>query len=127
DQLEANTVAQIVKDAHEQSPEDSVAILVRARTHLPAIVNALKSAGLRFRAVEIDPLGERTTVRDLLALTRAMLHVGDRISWLAILRAPWCGLTLTDLHALVSGGADQTIWARLQNLEALTEDGRQRA
>jgi ATP-dependent exoDNAse (exonuclease V) beta subunit len=127
DQLEANTVAQIVKDAHEQSPEDSVAILVRARTHLPAIVNALKSAGLRFRAVEIDPLGERTTVRDLLALTRAMLHAGDRVCWLAILRAPWCGLTLTDIHALAVGDTSQTIWQRLQNLESLSQDGCQRA
>jgi ATP-dependent exoDNAse (exonuclease V) beta subunit len=127
DQLEADTVVQIVKDAHQQNQKDSVAILVRARTHLPAIVEALKSAGLKFRAVEIDPLGERTVVRDLLALTRAILHVGDRISWLAILRAPWCGLTLTDLQALASGDADQTIWERLQNLEALTEDGRQRA
>ncbi len=127
DQLEADTVVQIVKDAHQQNQKDGVAILVRARTHLPVIVEALKSAGLKFRAVEIDPLGERTVVRDLLALTRAILHVGDRISWLAILRAPWCGLTLTDLHALASGNADQTIWERLQNLEELTEDGRQRA
>ncbi len=127
DQLEANTVAQIVKDAHEKSPEDSVAILVRARTHLPAIVSALKSAGLRFRAVEIDPLGERTTVRDLLALTRAMLHAGDRVCWLALLRAPWCGLTLTDLYALAVGDTIQTIWKQLQNLESLSQDGRQRA
>lgn len=127
DQLEADTVVQIAKDAHRQNEKESVAILVRARTHLPAIVEALKSADLKFRAVEIDPLGERAVVRDLLALTRAMLHVGDRISWLAILRAPWCGLTLTDLHALVSGDADQTIWERLQNPEELTEDGRQRA
>jgi ATP-dependent exoDNAse (exonuclease V) beta subunit len=127
DQLEADTVVEIVKDAHQQYQADSVAILVRARSHLPAIVEALKSAGLKFRAVEIDPLGERTVVRDLLALTRAILHVGDRISWLAILRAPWCGLTLTDLHVLASGDAHQTIWQRLQKLEDLTEDGRQRA
>lgn len=127
DKLEADTVAQIVNDAHEQNPGDSVAILVRARTHLPAIVNALKSAGLKFRAVDIDPLGERITVRDLLALTRAMLHGGDRVSWLAILRAPWCGLTLTDLQALVVGHTSQIIWERLQNLEALSQDGSQRA
>jgi ATP-dependent helicase/nuclease subunit A len=127
DQIEADTVVRIVKDAHQQDENGSVAILVRARTHLPAIVEALKSAGLKFRAVDIDPLGERQVVRDLLALTRAMLHSGDRINWLAILRAPWCGLTLTDLHALASGGADRTIWERMQNLEALTEDGRQRA
>src|SRR5262249_5755204 len=93
DTEEAQTVVDLVRQAHRDDPQGSVAILVRARTHLPAIVEALKTAGIAFRAVDIDPLGERSVVLDLLSLTRAMLHFADRISWLAILRAPWCGLT----------------------------------
>jgi ATP-dependent exoDNAse (exonuclease V) beta subunit len=124
EQLEADKVIELVRNAKSRG---SVAILVRARTHLPWIVDALKKERIHFQAVEIDPLNERTTVQDLLALTRAMLHASDRISWLAILRAPWCGLTLADLEALVRGRTAQTIWDSLQNIAALSEDGQRRA
>ena len=123
---EARRVVALIQSAHAEDEKGSVAVLVRARTHLPAIVAAIKAAGLTFRAVDIDPLQERSTVRDLLALTRAMLHSADRISWLAILRAPWCGLTLPDLEALVRERLDQTVWQCLEDTSALTADGQQR-
>ena len=56
---------------------------------LAEIVPALKAAGIRFRAIEIEQLGEKQVVQDLYALTRALLHLGDRIAWLSLLRAPW--------------------------------------
>ncbi|MBE0622869.1 MAG: UvrD-helicase domain-containing protein, partial [Burkholderiales bacterium] len=99
--LVADIVAAIAADSSERA---SVAILVRGRKHLREIVPQLKLAGLPFRAIEIDRLDDRPVVQDLLALTRALAHRGDRLAWLAILRAPWCGLTLADLHALA--GAD---------------------
>ncbi len=107
-------------------PNGSVAILVRARSHLFAITEALKTAELPFSAVDIDPLAGRSIVRDLLALTRAMLDPADRIAWLSILRAPWCGLTLADLEALVRDRLTTSIWDCLQDLHSLTGDGQQR-
>ncbi len=127
DQLEAARVIQRIRAAQREDPAGSVAILVRARSHLFAITEALKTAALPFSAVDIDPLAGRSIVRDLMALTRAMLDPADRIAWLSILRAPWCGLTLADLEALVRDRVTASIWDGLQDLHLLTEDGRRRA
>jgi len=105
----------------------SIAVLVRSRAHLVEIVNALKRTGIAFQAIEIDQLGERQVVEDLMALTFALLHLADRVSWLAILRAPWCGITLEDLHALAGADHHATIWDLLrQRQQMLSDDGRAR-
>ncbi|HEV2199836.1 MAG TPA: UvrD-helicase domain-containing protein [Bryobacteraceae bacterium] len=125
DRREAERVVELIREAQGRDPRDKIAVLVRARTHLQAIVEALKSSRIPFRAVEIDPLDERPVVLDMFALTRAMLHRADRIAWLAILRAPWCGLGLADLELL--GRHSGTVWDALQDVSPLSEDGRRRA
>ena len=105
----------------------STAVLVRSRTHLIEIVSALKRHRIAFQAIEIDQLGERQVVEDLMALTFALLHAADRVSWLAVLRTPWCGLTLDDLHALAASDHRATIWDLLHRPhQQLSEDGRAR-
>ena len=95
----------------------TAAILVRSRAHLIEIVNALKRNRIAFQAIEIDQLGERQVIEDLMALTFALLHAADRVSWLAILRAPWCGLTLDDLHALTAADHRATVWDLLHGAQ----------
>ena len=112
---EAERVLEIINETQSTNPGETIAVLVRARSHLFSIVSALRRAGKKFRAVEIDALGERPVVEDLLALTRALLHPGDRLAWLSILRAPWCGLTLADLEGLVNGDSAAAIWNLLQD------------
>ncbi len=102
---EAAQVVALVREAGS-----GCAILVRNRAALVEIVPALKAAGIRFRAIEIDHLGEKQAVQDLFALTRALTHPGDRVAWLAILRAPWLGLTLEELSRRFEGRTSQTIW-----------------
>lgn len=103
--IEAARVVTIVRETLEQSADGRIAILVAARTHVDAIARELTTAGVDFQAIEIEQLRDRPVVQDLMALTRALVHVADRTAWLAVLRAPWCGLTLADLHSLAGQSA----------------------
>jgi ATP-dependent exoDNAse (exonuclease V) beta subunit len=126
---EAARVVALVERVRGEEPDASVAILVRNRTHLHEIVRRLREARIRFRAIEIDPLGSRPVVRDLLALTHALAHPADRLAWLAVARAPWCGLTLADLAALAEGDDAHTVWELAEDAERrarMTGDGRAR-
>jgi len=125
----AAAIVQLVGKTLEAHPTEQIAILVRSRSHLNDIIPALKQASIPYQAIEIDPLASRQSIQDLLALTCAMLHPADRIAWLAILRAPWCGLSLADLLILAKDNPYDTLWERLQNVSLrsqLSADGQAR-
>jgi ATP-dependent exoDNAse (exonuclease V) beta subunit len=122
---EATRVVDLVETALVRDPQGSVAILVAGRTHLLEIVPELQRRGIIFQATDIDPLGRRPAVLDLLALTRSLAHLADRTSWLAVLRAPWCGLRLAELHAIATSsrgsileGLQGTDWREVVGIEA---------
>ncbi|HBY56012.1 MAG TPA: ATP-dependent helicase, partial [Coxiellaceae bacterium] len=115
---EAVHVVDTLKNLQQQDPEASIAILVKARSHLQKITAAMRNANLDFQAYELETLRESVVVRDLFALTRALFHPADRIAWLAILRAPWCGLSLKDLHQ-VANGSSKVIWDNVCNYREL--------
>lgn len=128
---EAETIVRIVQQTRQAQPEHKIAILVRARTHLEALVQRLRThhPDLPYQAIEIESLNSRQLIQDLLTLTRALLHRGDRIHWLALLRAPWCGLLLCDLHALAAPDRKATLWDCMHNpayINNMTADGQQR-
>lgn len=131
DDREATIVANLIRNARTENPAGTVAVLVRARPHLDALVMQLQNTEPRipFRAVEINPLASKQSVQDLVSLTRALHTQGDRLHWLAILRAPWCGLTLADLHLLAADDHEQSIWSLMQDearLAKLSDDGQNR-
>ena len=100
----------------------TAAVLVQNRKSLEPILKELQNGEpLPYRAVQIDFLTERREILDLLALTRALLHPGDRIAWLAVLHAPWCGLGVADLHTLT--GADAPEMAGRDVLDLIAERG----
>ena len=111
--------------------EYRVAVLVRTRTHLRRILPALREAGIPYRAVDLEPLSDRPEVYDLLMLLRALLHPAERAAWLSVLRAPWCGLSLADLHLLAGDDDRALLRAPLPSLmderaHLLSTDGRER-
>ena len=123
---EAEHVLRIIDEAEAECPDGSIAILLRSKAHVADVVRLLKQQHHQFQAVEIDRLSQRPVVRDLLSLSCALLHAADRISWLAILRAPWCGLALEDLHALAGGDLDATIFDLVNDpacIARLSDDG----
>lgn len=126
------THQQAIELARTTGEEFRVAILVRAKKHVTLIAAALRDAGIDYRAVEIETLEERQEIIDLASLVRALLSPLDRIAWLSILRAPWCGLSLSDLH-LLAGDDDKALLSKPipEQLETrvhlLSEDGASRA
>ncbi len=114
---EAFALAAAARSEWDQNRDATIAILARSRSHLTAVLRALKNAGVPYQEVGLDPLVQRSLVQDLLALTCALLHPSDRTAWLAVLRAPWCGLELRDLEVLSAGDGEP--WARMRDPEAL--------
>jgi ATP-dependent helicase/nuclease subunit A len=114
---EAQAVLEIVRCARAHTPAASVAVLVAARSHAAPIVLALRAAGVPVAGVDLVPLAEVPIVRDLAALARAVDHFADRTAWLAVLRAPWSGLELTDLTSLLAGAENATLWELMNDAE----------
>ncbi|HWP94165.1 MAG TPA: UvrD-helicase domain-containing protein [Gammaproteobacteria bacterium] len=132
-EAEAAHVETLIRQERDADPQATIAVLVASRKHLAALVPRLRTAGMPFRAVELEPLAHRPVVQDLVTLARLLWHPADRIAWLAALRAPWCGLRLPDLYALAGDDTDTTIPDRLAAVLAtpeaapgLTADGRAR-
>ena len=124
DSGEAKGIAEIIKGINRD--KESVAILVRSRPHLGEIIKGLKREGIEFRSEEIDPLIDRPVIHDLFSLLKSMRHPCDRVAWLAILRAPWCGLILSDIHKLCIGESDTPVWKLMNDadrIKTLSEDG----
>ena len=114
---EADRGCDVIKTSLASHPDDDMAVLVRGRSHLSKLLARLRAASIPYRAVEIDRLTDLPEIIDVLALTRALVHRGDRLAWLAVLRSPWAGLDWTDLHRLVNDAPHRTVWELLQDAE----------
>lgn len=127
-QVQAEKVVEVTQQCLLDT-DGTVAILVRSKSSLPEIFVALQKNNIDYQAIDIETLGDRLIVRDLLSLAGALLHPWDRLHWMAVLRAPWCGLTLPDLHALVATEKNRSVYSLLSDatvVAQLSEDGQLR-
>ncbi len=125
-QAEGESLLKLIQQIQLDKPDETIAVLVRTRSSLAELVIALNEAGVLYQATDIDPLHKRQTVIDLMSLTRAYLQPADRVAWLSVLRAPWCALSLADMHSLLDGCPDANIYSLLQDkgrLSALSQSG----
>jgi ATP-dependent exoDNAse (exonuclease V) beta subunit len=126
---EVARAVEILEAELARDPGQSIAVLVQSRSHLAGLRERLREKGLPAHAVEIDALAEQPVVQDVLGLARALVHREDRIAWLAVLRAPWCGTLWADLHVLCQDARDRSIWELLHDaahMSRLSTDGRRR-
>lgn len=126
---EALALLGVVEAARLRRPQAGIAVLVRSRSHLGLLPALLAAARVPVAATDIEPLAALPVVNDLLVLTRALAQPADRVAWLALLRAPWCGLSLAALAALTTGRRDALVWEALQDARwraSLDDDERAR-
>ena len=97
---EARQIIPIVRQLRAAQPDQTIAVLARKRAPLTAIAESLREAGVAFEAVELENLDQQNVVQDLISLCGILLQPMDTLAWLAVLRAPWCGLSLHDLTVL---------------------------
>ena len=121
DNRESETTAIIdrIVEQRTDDPTATIAILVAARTHAAAIMLALEARGIDAIGVDLVPLRDLSIVRDLVALLEALHHLGDRTAWLAVLRAPWCGLSLDTLTAISRRRDTKLPWEAMADTERL--------
>ena len=124
---EAKEISRVIKKIRNESAEATIAILVRSRTHLKEIIRELEFLKISYKAESIYTLADRPAIRDLLSLLRALIFPLDRVAWLSLLRAPWMGVSLTDIHSLCASQPEIPLWEILnkdENIKKLSKNGK---
>ena len=109
-ETETAAVTQRIAELRASEPNATIAVLVAARSHAAPVITSLEALKVDAVGVDLVPLRELPIVRDLVALLQATSHLGDRTAWLAVLRAPWCGLSLETLTVLSRRRDTLLIW-----------------
>ena len=100
---EASWIADRIADLRVEDSDATIAVLGRGRRHLVPVVQALKDAAIPLVGRDLEPLAHAPVSGDLLALCRWLANPADNIAALALLRAPFIGLTTSEITRLLAG------------------------
>ncbi|MGL5741044.1 MAG: UvrD-helicase domain-containing protein [Legionella sp.] len=127
---EAHTLIHLIQHELHTRPNQSMAILVRSRPQLSEIIRLLRHHQIPYQGTDITLLTHLSHLRDVWSLTQALLSPANRLSWLAVLRSPYCGLSLNDTLAIAHFNKRKSIYFALMHLsqiQHLSEEGTIRA
>lgn len=102
DEREAHYVAKEILALRQRDPSQTVAILVRAKTHAAQIGSALARLDIPYTGDAIQTLLQEPVITDLLSVCRWLANPADMVAALALLRGPWCGVKLASVSSLLS-------------------------
>ncbi len=124
-ELEAQHITDAIEKTITDYPNETVAVLVRSRTHVTALVEVFKSRHISYCAQKIDRLQDGHAVSDALCLFKALRHPMDRGAWMGLLRSPLVGLTWTDCLAVSQGSKNKPLRFGFisANENGMSEDG----
>lgn len=97
---QAEQIVTIISQIRAQDPEATIAVLARARSHLPAVMSALKKASICYNALGMLRLHSIQALYDAMSVVLIHTNLHSRQYWLALLRSPFIGLDWADIHLL---------------------------
>lgn len=121
-------IIEIIKQSQNQNIT-SIAILVRSRRQLQAILKALNNQKLAYQGVDLIPLSKLPIIRDIWNFAQVLLRPNQRIHELVILRSPFVGLSLHEIELLCVACPDKSLLSYLinePNLNQFSKDSQQR-
>ncbi len=103
DPLGKSEAAMIVSELIKQvaNPDiESIGILGKTRRHFSGIIEAMREQGLEYNGTALENISNSQEIMDLVSLCKLLARPSDRLAWFSFLRAPWAGLSFSEIHLL---------------------------
>ena len=101
---EALGVCNQIEGVLKNDPTGSIAVLIQNRSQVNRLTQAFRSRGIPFIGVDLESLDVKMAIKDFLSLYNALTDKADTLSWCALLRSPFIGLSYQALEAILHGG-----------------------